>query len=99
MYRINFVKNVIVKNWRKMFNRAKPTEEQAITALRAALENDKDTKITVTAKDGNTWTLYNDTLRGCFLKLGRPKVIENEKQDIIIKFIVYAQNGRVGNEL
>jgi len=99
MYRINFVKSVTVKNWRKMFNRKKPTEEQAISALRAALENDKDTKITVTSKDGNTWTLYNDTLRGCFLKLGRPKVIENENQDVIIKFIVYAQNGRVGNEL
>jgi len=82
-----------------MFNRARPTEEQAITALRVALENDKDTKITVTAKDGNTWTLYNDTLRGCLLKLGRPGVTEDKDQDVIIKFIVYAKNGRVGNEL
>ena len=82
-----------------MFNRKKPTEEQAISALRTALEKDTDTKITVTSKNGDTWTLYNDSLRGCFLKLGRPKVIENENQDVIIKFIVYAQNGRVGNEL
>ncbi len=95
MYRNSFVKNVIVKNWRKMFKRERPTEEQAITALRLALE-DTDTKVTVTSKEGNTWTFYNDTLRGCLLRLGRTGVVEDDKQDVVTKFVVYAINGRVG---
>jgi len=79
-----------------MFKRDKPTEEQAITALRIALK-DKDSKIMVIAKDGDTWTLYNDTLRGCLLEIGRSKV-EEDGTNVIIKFVIYAINGRVGRQ-
>ena len=89
------MKNVIVESWRRMFKRDKPTEEQAITALRTAL-GEKDTKLTITSGDGNTWTFYNDKLRGCFLKIGRSKIVEDDKQDVSIKFVMFAINGRVG---
>lgn len=78
-----------------MFKRDQPKEPVEVTALREALES-KDVKVTVQDKQGNAWTFYNDKLRGCFITVGRPKVIEQPNgEDTITKFCIYATNGRV----
>jgi hypothetical protein len=70
-YRNKFVRSVR----RSMFKKRNDFEGEPpeVTALREALKAD-DTKIIIQDKEGNTWTLYNDKLRGCFLAIGRVKV-------------------------
>lgn len=70
-------------------------EPAEVTALREALKAD-DTKIIIQDKEGNTWTLYNDKLRGCFLAIGRVKVGGEAKDQVMTRFLVSAIDGRVG---
>lgn len=77
-----------------MFNRNKPEEPVEVAALREALKSD-DVKVTIQNKEGNTWTFYNDKLRGCFLTIGRVKV-SDETDQVMTRFIVSAIDGRVG---
>jgi hypothetical protein len=86
-----------VRSVRRLFKKRNDFEGEPVevTALREALKS-KDTKITIQNKDGNTWTLYNDKLRGCFLAIGRVKV-GDEKGQVMTRFLVSAIDGRVGS--
>jgi len=77
-----------------MFKRDTPKEPPEVSALREALKSD-DVKVIIQDKDGSTWTFYNDKLRGCIVKVGRSKV-EERNEDVTVKFVLYAVNGRVG---
>jgi hypothetical protein len=77
-----------------MFRKDTPSEPPEVSALRDALKSD-DVKVIIQNKEGNTWTFYNDKMRGCFLTIGRVKVGDEDGQ-ATTRFIVSAIDGRVG---